>query len=138
MSGHQVSIPAVASPFDLLVSEGDKHCRVQVKTTTHRDREGRWVVVVARRPYRREASGGREPYDHDDVDAFFIINAAGECFIIPISQIAGRISIVLDHYRTYCVGSMDDLFHASRSHSGPADPRRAGGRDRCLRPHSTP
>lgn len=124
MSGRQVLIPTVACPFDLLVSDGDKYCRVQVKTTTHRDREGRWIVVVARRPYRREASGGRESYDHDEVDAFFIINAVGECFLIPIAQIAGRISIVLDHYRRYYVGCIDDLFHAGRTVTrspGPAD-----------------
>lgn len=67
-------------------------------------------MVVAHRPYRLERRNGREPYDHDEVDDFLIINGAGEFFLIPLSVIAGRISIVLDHYRTYRIGTIGDLF----------------------------
>lgn len=121
MAGLQVSIPATPSPFDLLASDRSGNRRIQVKTTTHRDRDGRWVVVVAHRPYRLEQRGGREPYDHDDVDEFLIINGAGELYLIPIAAIAGRISIVLDHYRACRVGMIGDLFESPGS--GYREPR---------------
>lgn len=110
LAGLRVSIPTAPSPHDLLVSGPDGHHRVQVKSTTHRDQQGRWVVVVAHRPYRRERSGGREPYNHDEIDDFFIVNADGECYLIPIASIAGRISILLDHYPEYRIGSFGQLF----------------------------
>lgn len=110
MTGSTVSVPSGQARFDLLVSDRDGHHRTQVKSTTHRDRDGRWTVVIARRPYGLESQGRREPYDHDDVDDFFIINGIGDCYLIPVAAVAGRISLVLDHYPEFRLGAVGDLF----------------------------
>jgi len=112
LSGHQVSVPTAPCLFDLIASRGGSHCRVQVKTTTHRDRDGHWIVMISRRPYQRESSGGREPYDPDEIDAFFVMTGSGELFLIPVVAVAGRISIAVDCYRQYSVGAIGDLFRA--------------------------
>jgi hypothetical protein len=56
--------------------------------------------------------GGREPYDPDEIDAFFIVTESGEFFFIPVVAVAGRISIAVDCYRRYSVGTMGELFRA--------------------------
>lgn len=106
MAGCTVAIPVTPCSFDLVVCRSGRCRRVQVKSTTHRDRNGRWVVNVSRRPYQRELNNSREPYDPDDIDEFFIITGSGDVYVIPVAVIAGRVMITLDRYLSYRTGSV--------------------------------
>lgn len=116
--GYMPSIPVEAARYDLVVESDTGLQRVQVKTTTHRDR-GRWVVEVCRRAYQKDrpqidANGKRVRvgYDLGDVDWFFILAGDGSMYLIP-TGILQSLSLVLDvKYAKYrlsrCGGTLVD------------------------------
>lgn len=112
LSGHEVSWPLEPSRYDLLVTDDHHIRRVQVKTTTVRER-GAWKV------YLSTSSGGRRIYAPDEVDEFFIINGELDCYRVPLSAVSGLQAIHLRAYSRY-------RLHAFQP-DGPADvrPRRA-------------
>jgi hypothetical protein len=89
--------------------------RVQVKSTTRRDRNGRWVVKVGRRPYSLDKQAGRAPYDPDAVDHFFIVDGSGGLYLIPGRVLAGRVEVCPGAYARYRVGDASSLLGWSTS-----------------------
>lgn len=97
MCGFDISWPLEPCRYDLVVSgEGDVR-RVQVKTTTTRER-GAWRAHVS--------TNGRHatrPYTADEIDDFFLIDGDLNFYIIPIAEMRGLHYVVLNRYEPYRV-----------------------------------
>jgi PD-(D/E)XK nuclease superfamily protein len=99
--GYVVSIPIELTRYDLVVESDTSFARVQVKSTTIKER-GRWTVRIARRKYDAETAmnaGGRRissPYLPGEIDFFFIVTGGGEQYLIPLSATNGATKLTLD------------------------------------------
>ncbi len=109
LRGCPVAVPLEPQEYDLLVSMPKGIQRVQVKSASGRDRDGKWQVSVGRRPYSLDKTAGKAPYDPDSIDHFFIVNGAGGLYLIPSAVVAGRLGIVLEAYAPYRVGDASSL-----------------------------
>jgi hypothetical protein len=108
LCGCNASIPIEPAVYDLLVSMPGGIKRVQVKTTTYKNKNS-WTVAVGRRPY---SVGNREPlvpYDPDLVDLFFILDGDLTMYLIPSRVLAGRVMVLLHNYSKYIVGDIGSL-----------------------------
>jgi hypothetical protein len=101
--GHCVSIPIEhAAPYDLVVECDEGMKRVQIKTTSHRDSRGNWIVATHRMIYDPTASAvtghrRRRGYKENEVDWFFVVTAERTLFLLPIGLVAGKTAITLGH-----------------------------------------
>jgi PD-(D/E)XK endonuclease len=109
--GYVVSIPLTVTQYDLVTESDEGFVRVQVKSTTGKDKGGRWAVGISRMEYgaggKSNANGlrHRRPYRLDEVDMFFILTGGGEKYLIPLSATGGSLSLTLDDkYAAYKVG----------------------------------
>ncbi len=107
--GYVVSVPLDPAPYDLVVESDEGLQRVQVKTTNHVERSGRYKADIGRRVHQatapRNANGNRKhvPYGADQVDYFFVITPAS-AFLIPVGVVSGFLSITLDEkYAAFAV-----------------------------------
>jgi hypothetical protein len=103
-NGHAVSIPLNDSqPYDLVIEDWEGGLRkVQVKTTTCRNRAGNYVVDL-------RTNGGNQsfhtskPFDNRSCDLLFIVTDDDALYVIPSSAITAKASISLyeqyDRYR---------------------------------------
>lgn len=90
--GYHVSWPLEPCPYDLLADAGRIPYRIQVKTATGRDaKTGAWACGLVQNGNRKGS-----PYDPADIDFFFIIDADGGYYIIPIEEVAGQGSVNLN------------------------------------------
>jgi hypothetical protein len=112
LCGFNTAIPVEPAVYDLLVSRPDGIKRVQVKTTTHKSKNG-WMIQVGRRPYSARNNARLVPYDPDLIDLFFIVDGDLSVYLIPSQVIAGRVMILLRTYPQYIVGNAAGLM-ASR------------------------
>jgi hypothetical protein len=117
LCGFNTAIPIEPAVYDLLVSEPDGIRRVQVKTTTHKSKNG-WMIQVGRRPYSARNNARLVPYDPDLIDLFFIVDGDLSIYLIPSQVIAGRVMILLRTYPQYIVGNAAGLM-ASRPNALP-------------------
>jgi hypothetical protein len=101
-AGYLVSIPLNDSqPYDLVVDDGMRLLRVQVKTTTARGRYGNFTLAL-------QTAGGnqsfhtRKPFDNSASDLLFALTDSGDVYIIPCPAITARTMISLcSKYDTY-------------------------------------
>ncbi len=70
-------------------------------------------MAVGQRPYSAEKGGGVAPYDPDEVDYFFIVDGEGSLFLIPVSVVAGMVSVETSGYSDYRVGDASSLFEVA-------------------------
>jgi len=90
--GYHVSWPLEPCPYDLLVDAGHIPYRIQVKTATGRDsKTGTWVCGLVQSGNRRGT-----PYSPDDIDFFFVVDASGRFFVIPLEEVAGQVTVNLN------------------------------------------
>lgn len=107
--GYVVSIPLAVTQYDLVTESDEGFARVQVKTTTRKDRYGRWVVEVQRQVYEagvKTANGARRrrAYQPDEIDMFFVTTGDGGRYLIPLKATGGARSLSLDDkYAAYKV-----------------------------------
>jgi hypothetical protein len=106
--GYVPSMPVEPTRYDLVVESDAGLKRVQVKSTTTKER-GRWVVRIVRMEYGQAESvtngrRGRTVYRPDEVDLFFVVTSSGEKYLIPIGATSGATSLTLDEkYAAYKV-----------------------------------
>lgn len=112
LCGCNSAIPLEPATYDLLVSMPSGIKTVQVKTTTHKGRDG-WQVQVGRRPYSSGNQARLVPYDPDLVDFFFIVDGDLAMYLVPSRVIAGRVVVVLRNYSQYQVGEVGSLIKAA-------------------------
>jgi hypothetical protein len=108
--GYVVSAPLAVAQYDLVVESDDGFAKIQVKTTTAKDRYSRWSVGISRKEYgadsERNADGARKrrPYRSDEVDFFFIVTGCGDKYLIPLPATEGATALTLnDKYAAYKV-----------------------------------
>lgn len=100
--GYVASVPMAVAQYDLVVESDDGFKRVQVKSTTRRDKYGRWSVGIARMEYgytpERSANGTRKrrPYRPEEIDLFFISTVGREKYLVPLEATCGASSLTLD------------------------------------------
>lgn len=119
LRGFPIAFPLEPREYDLLASFSGKVQRIQVKSGTYRSSNGHWQVGVGRRPYALDRSAGKEPYDPDSIDYFFVVSGNGCLYLIPSRVLAGRLSIYADSYAQYQVGDASSLLPWD---GGPAAP----------------
>lgn len=99
--GYVPSIPVEPTRYDLVVESDDGLKRIQVKSTTQKER-GRWIVRIGRHEYGRSvpinANGARRQtvYRPEEIDLFFVLTSLGEKYLIPLTATGGVRSLVLD------------------------------------------
>jgi len=96
LCGGEVSWPLEPARYDLVVLVDDQVLRIQVKTTTVCD-DSRWTVWLS------SSRGQRVPYSPDEVDAFFIVTADLDLYLIPLAAVAGLHAIQLSRYECFRV-----------------------------------
>ena len=101
--GYTVCVPVEPALYDLVVDSDEGLVRVQVKSTTSRDKKGRWVVRIYRMAYdkssvKRTSNGARAKcvYAPGEIDFFFIVKAAGDNYLMPLVVTRGAASLTLD------------------------------------------
>ena len=94
-NGYTVSVPLVdAQPYDLVVDGPGGLQRVQVKTTTYRNRAGRFVVKLA-------TDGGnqsfhtRKRFDPNGCELLFVLTDDGSRYLIPTTAIRSTNTLTL-------------------------------------------
>jgi hypothetical protein len=87
--GAAVFIPLGHTPahFDLVADFGDGVVRVQVKTSTCRNRKGRWAVTLCTRGGNRSWSGLVKVLDPTRCDAVFVHVGDGRRWYIPATAL---------------------------------------------------
>jgi hypothetical protein len=108
LRGCTSSFPVEPAVFDLLASTPIGIKRVQVKTTTNRNR-GSWLATIGHRPASAGNRAPLVPYDPDEIDLFFIVDGDLNIYLIPCRDTAGRTSIVVRAYQQYLVGNVKEM-----------------------------
>lgn len=109
LRGYPAALPTEPQAYDLLVNLPEGISRVQVKSTTCKVGNGRWLTKVGTRPYSRSQTAGHAPYDPDAIDFYFVITGDGALYLLPSHVLAGRTRVYIDSYRTYLVGDASSL-----------------------------
>lgn len=87
--------------YDLIIDNGVKLYKVQVKTTNHISRCGIFIVTLCTSGGNKTSYNKRK-ISKDDCDEIFVLCSNGDCFIIPINEICDKLSINLgEKYKIY-------------------------------------
>jgi hypothetical protein len=93
--GWSISLPLIDSqPYDLVVDDGARLQRVQVKTTTYRSRYGVFVVSLATRGGNQSFHTSKA-FDATSCDQLYVLTDAGERYLIPTSVIRSATTLSL-------------------------------------------
>ena len=95
-NGYFVAIPLNDSqPWDLIVEDSDGTVsRVQVKTTTYRNRRGKYVAMLATTGGNQSFST-RKPFDRRRSEILFIMTDDGDVYVIPCAQVDAASQLTL-------------------------------------------
>jgi hypothetical protein len=93
--GYIISIPTVESRYDLLIDDGSKIHRVQVKYCDRRRKDNNGSVQLDLRKQCR-GWGKRKPYTRDEIDVIVAYIAyVDKCYWLPAEKFDGVKSITL-------------------------------------------
>jgi PD-(D/E)XK endonuclease len=109
LRGFAVSTPLEPEPYDLLVAMDGGLQRIQVKSSTTRAANGKWMVRIGRRPYSSRKPMGVCPYHPDALDYFFIVSGDGELYLFPSNVVAGQVGVQPESHPAYRVGDCSSL-----------------------------
>jgi len=99
--GHSVSWPLEPTAYDLLVDTGLQGLlRVQVKSGTSRVNDA-WIAWITRGSGASGDGGSRRFYSREDIDYFGVVDGDQHVYMIPVSEVEGRASLVLRGYEKY-------------------------------------
>jgi hypothetical protein len=108
--GYVASVPLAVAQYNLVVESDNGFMCVQVKSTTSKDRYGRWCVGIARLEYgatielNANSVRKRRSYRSDEVDLFFIVTGDGDKYLIPLGVTGGATNLTLNEkYAAYKV-----------------------------------
>lgn len=94
--GFRVSKPLFEnSPYDLIVDDGTKLFRVQVKTSQRKTSSGKFEVNLCTKGGNRSGTGKTKKLSSEEVDLLFVHLADDRIFELPISQVENRATIAL-------------------------------------------
>jgi hypothetical protein len=113
LRGCTSSLPSEPEVYDLLVGSPFGIQRVQVKSTTSKNRnDDAWQVKVGRGSGGKRNTVGVIPYDHEAIDLYFIVDGDLRLYLIPSVVLGGRLRIYLRAYEDYIVGDATSLLAA--------------------------
>lgn len=93
--GWCVSLPLIDSqPYDLIVDDGERLRRVQVKTTTRLDPRGQFEVQLSTRGGNRSFHTSK-PFDHQACELLYVLADGWQRWLIPTSAFRARTSLTL-------------------------------------------
>jgi hypothetical protein len=93
--GWSVSMPLIDSqPYDLVVDDGTRLHRVQVKTTTYRSPYGNFIVSLATRGGNQSFHTSKD-FDPTASDLLYVLTDRRERYVIPTSNVRSRTSLHL-------------------------------------------
>ncbi|MEX1165113.1 MAG: group I intron-associated PD-(D/E)XK endonuclease [Nitriliruptor sp.] len=100
--GWSISLPLIDSqPYDLIVDDGTRLQRVQVKTTTYRSRDGVFVVSLATRGGNQSFHTSKD-FDPTSCELLYVLTDARTRYLIPAADAGGRTTINLgERYASY-------------------------------------
>jgi PD-(D/E)XK nuclease superfamily protein len=103
--GYRVAIPLTDSQdYDLIVDDGKKLYKVQVRTTYHLRYENIYQVNLVVSGGNRSGTGKTKYFDPEKVDLLFVLTDSGDQYLIPCDEITVRKSINLGvNYAQYKV-----------------------------------
>ena len=103
--GWTVSIPITDSQdYDLVVDNGTRLFKVQVKTTRFKAPSGNYTASLTTNGGNRSGSGKTKKFNDNSSDLLFVLTEAGECYSIPTSEINSTTIITLcEKYLPYRV-----------------------------------
>ena len=89
--GITVCIPLTDSQdYDLVVEVGPGLRRVQVKTSNHQSRPGRWGVELRVKGGNRTGTGKVKKLNASTIDDVFVVTGDGAMHLIPAAKCPGR------------------------------------------------
>lgn len=92
--GFKISIPLVdAQEYDLIVDDGNKLLKVQVKTTGYKRRD-RYEVQL-KRVHHNKTGNQLRPFDASLVDVLVVLCSDNSIYIIPSTEINAKNSLAL-------------------------------------------
>ena len=100
--GYNVSIPLEPASYDLVAESDEGLKRIQVKTSSDTRKFGRHhvslthVVYDSTRTPNMHGAYRRIPYTAAEIDLFFVATNSGRNYLIPVAEVVGQKSIVLD------------------------------------------
>jgi hypothetical protein len=93
--GWSVSVPLIDSqPYDLVVDDGERLQRVQVKTTTYRSPFGVYIVSLATRGGNQSFHTSKD-FDPSGSDLLYVLTDDRHRYLIPTEQVSSRTSLSL-------------------------------------------
>ena len=82
-NGYSISLPLIdAQPYDLIVDDGERLQRVQVKTTTYRSPYGIYGVSLATRGGNQSFNTSK-PFDPGSAELLYVLTDSDERYLIP-------------------------------------------------------
>jgi len=110
-AGYIVSVPLCDNqPYDLVVDDGDRLQKVQVKTATGRSPRGAYVVRLVTSGGNRSRSTVKL-FDAAASDLLFVLADDGRTYLIPSRDVRATTSIHLEpkygHYRVVVAGGFE-------------------------------
>jgi hypothetical protein len=92
-----VSLPLIDNQsYDLVVDDGNKLSRVEVKTTRFKEKENSCYTVQLRKVRHNKTENKKTHFDAKSADILFVVTETGDQYVIPASEVDGKAS--------YCLG----------------------------------
>lgn len=103
--GWTVSVPVTDSQdYDLVVDNGTRLFKVQVKTTKSISPSGNYVVNLRTMGDNRSGAGKYKDFSENSSDLLFALTDSGDCYSIPKSEISAVNAVALgERYLPYRV-----------------------------------
>lgn len=127
--GWSVSVPLTDTQrYDVVFDIDGKLCRVQVKTTVSKSKEGSWVVQLKNTSIRKTSPTKIKLFNAADVEYLFILTGEGDRFFIPSSEVIAKngltISGRIEPYRVCDFWEKDCTASARQTGLNPVAPER--------------
>lgn len=130
-AGYSVFLPWGHSPdIDLVADDGGRLLRVQVKTSTHLQREGVYGVTVRTSGGNQSWNGLVKKLDPSRIDFLFVLVADGRRWLIPAAALkrCTSLTLVASKYAEYEVEPWPALLSGPTLFPADLGPRTAEGR----------
>lgn len=96
-TGYRVSKPLfVNCPYDLIIDDGNRLSRVQVKSTQQRDKLDRHYVVNIKTSGCNARSHTTKAFNNGDVDILYVLADDYTQWVIPTTKIEAKYAITLN------------------------------------------
>ena len=104
-NGYLPLIPLTDSQdYDLVVDDGTRLYKVQIKTTYHLNGNGYYMANLRVMGGNRSGTGKVKHFDPRKVDLLFVLTEAGDQYVIPANEVMARSAISLgEAYQQYKV-----------------------------------